>query len=306
MASANSSPNAPHLYSDSASQVRLSFSLDGKAELLPHGAEEPQGNSEQGTSPLQPPLQRSQSAYTTRPSLPPLSSILPQVSAPRLQRGRSRNASAWESCAASETCDELTKIAEHESIGSAAASISLIRSTSSSALQPSNGNKRNSSLKRPLQQAKRTKLSRTTSSSAKLGGGSGGEKKPLGSTMSPISGVDSDKENWSPDEDGNPRLDQQPRRRALPSTVTNTTTITATKSRRVLEDAKGGAAMLLNHRASTTPVRRGKHSQVVEIFQDGEDHDVERFMSRSSVSPSKKDQMDVVAGLLSLSKGAWR
>lgn len=302
MDNTNSSPNAPHLYSGSASQVRLSFSLDGKAELIPHGAEQ-QRNTSQERSPLQPALQRSQSAYTTRPSLPPLSSILPQVSAPRLQRGRSRNASAWESCATSETRDELTKMAEHESIGSAAASISLIRSTSSSALQPSNANKRNSSLKGPLQQAKRTKLSRTTSSIAKLGGSD--NTKPPGSTMSAVLAIDSDKENLSPDEDGNPRLEQHPRRRPLPPATRTTAATTTTKSRRVLEDAKGGATML-NHRANTAPVKRGKHSQVVEIFQDGEDPEVERFMSRNSVSPSKKDQMDVVAGLLSLSKGAWR
>ncbi|KAI6780199.1 GS homeobox 2 [Emericellopsis cladophorae] len=299
---ANSSPNAPHIYSGSASQVRLSFSLDGKAELIPQGAEQ-QRNISQERSPLQPALQRSQSAYTTRPSLPPLSSILPQVSAPRLQRGRSRNASAWESCATSETRDELTKMAEHESIGSAAASISLIRSASSTALQPSNGNKRNSSLKGPLHQTKRTKLSRTTSSIAKLGGSDA--TKPPSSTLSAVSAIDSDKENLSPDEDGNPRFEQHSRRRPLPSATTTTMSATTTKSRRVLEDARGGAAML-NRRASTAPVRRGKHSQVVEIFQDGEDPEVERFMSRSSVSPSKNDQMDVVAGLLSLSKGAWR
>ena len=37
----------------------------------------------------------------------------------------------------------------------------------------------------------------------------------------------------------------------------------------------------------------------------GKEDDVDKFM-RGSVSPSKKPEMDCVAGLLSLSQGAWR
>jgi hypothetical protein len=50
----------------------------------------------------------------------------------------------------------------------------------------------------------------------------------------------------------------------------------------------------------------------VEIFEDAvkkphhREDDVERFMRGGDVSPSKKPDMDCVAGLLSLSQGAWR
>lgn len=52
----------------------------------------------------------------------------------------------------------------------------------------------------------------------------------------------------------------------------------------------------------------------LEIYEDAEnlspsasviDDEVERFMG-SSVSPSKKGDIDAVAGLLSLSQGNWR
>ena len=59
---------------------------------------------------------------------------------------------------------------------------------------------------------------------------------------------------------------------------------------------------------------RGKQHQPedVDIFEDGDkppaagrEDEVEKFM-RGEVSPSKKPDMDCVAGLLSLSQGAWR
>lgn len=313
----NASPSAPHLYhgsvtpTNSQSQMRLSCSLEGKAELIPHQQPSPQ------TQPSQPPLQRSYSANAVPPSsspsesvkLPPIASMLSQpptaaAAPPRLSRGRSRTAQAWESCASAETRDELTAMAENESNGSAAASISLIRSASNNALQPSGAAKRNASVARQRpQQAKRTKLARTTSSVARL---ETSEKKsgiPVTSLIA-TSGADSDKENLSPDEDGNP----QPRRRPLPSGRAPLPSAPGNGRRRgVLQEGRD-ARPSLNSRANTAPSRRkGQPEKDVAIFEDGGENDdeVERFMNRASVSPGKKGEMEVAAVLSSLKGASW-
>lgn len=306
------SPSAPHLYHGSVtptntqSGMRLSCSIDGKAELIPR-----QQPSPPQTQPSQPPLQRSYSANAIHPSsspsesvkLPGIASILPQPSTapPRLARGRSRTVQAWESCATSETRDELTTMAENESNGSAAASISLIRSACNTALQPSNGSKRNASVARQRpQQAKRTKLARTTSSVARL---ETTEKKsgfPVNS-LTAISGADSDKENLSPDEDDHVNS----RRRPLPS---GRAPLPNARRRAVLQEGREARPSLLNNRANTAPLRRKGHQleKNVAIFEDGVDEDeVERFMNRASVSPGKKGEMEVAAVLSSLKGGSW-
>ena len=230
-------------------------------------------------------------------------------------------------------------MAENESNGSAAASISLIRSSSAvsnsggpGALQANGGGaKRNAQLAALKlrqadvgeHQAKRPKLGRTASSTARLGGsnvnventvpqkteketGDGKRDEP------PKSPGDSDKENWSPDEDGAAR---NSRRRPLPSTAQAAAAKqTGQKNRRVLADSKGGRSLLNIPRSNTTPVRRGKGlNKDVAIFEDSGskprnengDEEVEKFM-RGEVSPSKRPDMDVVEGLLSLREGAWR
>lgn len=153
-------------------------------------------------------------------------------------------------------------------------------------------------------------------------------KPGLAVVLSP--GADSDKENWSPDEDGNPDR----RRRPLPSP---TPTREQTMAHAVLENARRVGRVLgeqgpnaankrsfLGNRAKTAPVPRLRGSKAgletsVSIFEDENgqkklpsekagkgDDDVDRFMMRGQVSPSKRPDMDCVAGLLSLSQGAWR
>ena len=308
------SPTAPHLYhgsvtpTNSQSQMRLSCSLDGKAELIPR-----QQPSPPQSQPSHPPLQRSYSANaaaqpSSSPSeglkLPGIASMLVQAASqppppPRLGRGRSRTARAWESCATAETRDELTAMAENESNGSAAASISLIRSASNTALQPSSGAKRNASAVRPRpQQAKRAKLGRTTSSVARL---ETTEKKGIPVTsLIATSGADSDKENLSPDEDGA----SHPRRRPLPS---GRAPPAPSRRRGVLQEGRD-ARPLLNGRANTAPLqRKGLKDKDVAIFEDVDENDdeIERFMSRASVSPGKKGEMEVAAVLSSLKGGSW-
>jgi hypothetical protein len=233
--------------------------------------------------------------------------------------------------------------AKHESSGSAIAAISLLRSTSSSGspLQPSSSAKRNAGASRAAPRsglAKKPKLSRALSSASKLQSSlSLGEKKNVekdieidaGKTKVLImSGNDSDKENWSPDEDGNlhftfsqSHIGPAPSgRRPLPSGSTRLEKKNPRRTPGRFGQEHRGSASLLGSRANTAPVfshtpRAGKRGQSpLEIFEDSEnisparpavDDEVERFM-RGEVSPSKKGDVDAVAGLLSLSQGNWR
>ncbi|KAI1500093.1 hypothetical protein F5X99DRAFT_419477 [Biscogniauxia marginata] len=189
---ANSSPGSvlpPP--SSSSSRVRLSLSLDGKAELVssqpspPRPAPQPPVDVE-----TLPPvrthrtLQRSRSALPGI-TLPPISTLTAHLP-PQLTRGRSRDVHAWESCCEADTRDELTKQAENESSGSAIAAISLLRSSSSSAslsnlvhnhnasnVLQTNPAKRNSPLHKSSSfltkgVTKKTKLNRTNSSMARM------------------------------------------------------------------------------------------------------------------------------------------
>jgi hypothetical protein len=224
---------------------------------------------------------------------------------PRLRTGRSQNARTWESFCDSEPRDALTLQAENESNGSAVAAISLIRSTSSSALKP-NTNKRNGP---PLDKSessrhgKKPKLGRALSSVARLQNPVNNSSKPNeepstqskdGLVRSPSG--DSDKENWVPHEGGG-----NSRRRPLPSSRSGY----QTNSRTVLGDNH----IVLSHAAlgSSRGRKRKAANDPLRIFEDEEDvpEEVEKFM-RGEISPSKKGDLDCVQGLLSLSQGNWR
>ncbi|KAK0632109.1 hypothetical protein B0T14DRAFT_21492 [Immersiella caudata] len=339
--------------SQKSSKFRLSLSLEGKAEVVPSSssplrpeAVPPTAEDLKSQEPMRRlSLQRSHSASPI--TLPPISVLTSTLVSPgtaplppRLTSGRSRDVHAWEFACDSENRDDfLTTQAKNESSGSAIAAITLLRSTSSSGspLQPSSSAKRNAAASRAAPHSKKPKLSRALSSAAKLhsnlrlGEGNmekvseaGTEKLKL-----PIaSGNESDKENWSPDEDGNPHFTFfQTRAGAAPSSrkpLPFGTTRLDKNPRRTpghFGQEHRGAASLLGNRANTAPTylqapRVGKHAQSpLEIFEDDErtsparrssvDDEVERFM-RGEVSPSKKGDVDAVAGLLSLSQGNWR
>ncbi|OAQ72751.1 homeobox transcription factor [Pochonia chlamydosporia 170] len=297
----SASSDKTHSQNKSQSHVRLSLSLEGKAELISNQASSPTRPTppttpSSGPQPRQRTgLSRSQSALPSI-TLPPISALTNSLP-PRLARGRSRDVQAWESCADSERRDELTAQAENESNGSAIAAISLLRS-SSAILQPSS-TKRNASVSRaPQRQAKKAKLTRTGSTFARLeSNDQDAEKRDAGKVKVSmlVSPTDSDKENWSPDEDHH-------RRRPLPASAVKTQN--PRRLGRVLQDHRGPA--MLSNRSQTAPSPLGSKS--IEIYEDGRrsrEDDVEKFM-RGDVSPSKKPDMDCVAGLLSLSQGAWR
>lgn len=140
--------------------------------------------------------------------------------------------------------------------------------------------------------------------------GNTGEKVKVNMMVSPSG--DSDKENWSPG-DGvilrriSPFHDV---RRPLPNSAANKSN--ARRTGRVLQDHTG-PVIFSGNRARTMPAMGRRDSgKDMTIFEDGQSsparkdtHEVEKFM-RGEVSPSKKGDMDCIAGLLSLSQGNWR
>lgn len=333
------------------SKFRLSLSLEGKAEVVPTIPSPPRG-----FMPPPPPedghpvtmrrlnLQRSHSASSPI-TLPPISvltnSLFPSArrpEPPRLGRGRSRDVQAWESiCDAEIREDPLTEQAKHESSGSAIAAITLIRSTSASGspLQPSNSAKRNATMAKATARpglAKKPRLVNVLGSAVKLQSNFGLAEKRSGDkdATNPVkskfqSGHDSDKENWSPDEDENLHFSfsETPgnapfgERRPLPPVGGREAGI---NPRRTPARAPTGDAALFLSRANTAPAttwaRNGGKSDtlLLKVFEDHktspvpakpDDEEVERFM-RGQASPNKKVAEEAIAGLLSLHQGNWR
>jgi len=180
--------------------------------------------------------------------------------------------------------------------------------------------------------AKKSRLTNVLGSAVKLQSNFGLAEKRSGDkdATNPVrskflSGHDSDKENWSPDEDANLHFSfsETPgnapfgERRPLPTAGTREA---RTNPRRTPARAPEGDAALFLGRANTAPANTlarhgGKFDQcLLKVFEDhktspvpakSDDEEVERFM-RGQVSPSKKVAVDAIAGLLSLSQGNWR
>ncbi|KAI1208856.1 uncharacterized protein F4807DRAFT_429746 [Annulohypoxylon truncatum] len=338
--------------SSSSSQVRLSLSLDGKAEVVSSQPSPPCPAQMQlpGDVDTLPPVRVSRTLHRSRSALPGIT--LPPISTltahlpPQLTRGRSRDVHAWESCCEADTRDELTKLAENESAGSAVAAISLLRSSSSSAslsnlihsqnspnVLQSNPNKRNAPQNKPSHRegtTKKAKLSRASSSVARMQtlpavslidtaaaatAALDPEKKPSKGSLSVIlsPGGDSDKENWSPDEDGNPHPS---RRQPLPSPKPHARSPIGKNPRRVgrilgEQDATARRSLLFGSRANTAPLSKPRDALSMSIFEDKEnspkqDGEEAEKLVQGELSPSKRPDMVCVAGLLSLSQGNWR
>ncbi|KAF5878412.1 putative homeobox domain-containing protein [Botrytis fragariae] len=286
------------------SRVRLSTGLDGRAELVEGEITPPRSHAERPTSSLSSviPLKRMRSLYRSHSALPLGSSSFNGPFTPRLLSGRSRDARTWEFCAEGEPRDELTTQAENESSGSAIAAISLIRSTSSSALKP-NPNKRNT-LSRPNLQGKRPKMGRASSSVARMQSGVKKAGQPINDkdpSMRSPSG-DSDKENWVPPQSG-----VNPRRRPA-----HTQKESDREPKGILQD-NPSIPTHVDFGVNRNKRRKSAHSEP-QVYEDAEastknnkapDDDVQNFM-QAPVSPSKKDDVDCIQGLLSLSQGNWR
>ncbi|APA06845.1 hypothetical protein SS1G_04522 [Sclerotinia sclerotiorum 1980 UF-70] len=286
------------------SRVRLSTGLDGRAELVEGEITPPRPHAERPVSSLSSviPLKRMRSLQRSRSALPLGSSSFGGPFMPRLPSGRSRDARTWEFCAEGEPRDELTTQAENESNGSAIAAISLIRSTSGGALK-SNPSKRNTQ-SRSNPQGKRPKMGRASSSVARMQNGVKKQRQPTNdkdpSTRSPSG--DSDKENWLPYQNG-----VNPCRR--PAHIRKEIEI---QPKGILQEN----LKIPTHAdfgVNGNKRRKSAHAES-QVYEDTEtrvetpkvpDDDVTRFM-RGSASPSKKDDVDCIQGLLSLSQGNWR
>lgn len=292
----------------SSSRVRLSMSIDGKAELVETLSSPPRPLRRSSSTAHAPKprrgLQRSQSARQSSYQLPPIPFV------PTLTSGRSRDARAWEFCCdpqAQELAqDELTTQATNESTGSAVAAISLLRSTSNAALK-TNNNKRNAPSARQDTGSlgKKAKLGRAASSLARLQSTvtppteqvKAGEIRTI-NLGSPTG--DSDKENWLPGEKG-----IKSRRRPLPSSRSDL----PSQAKTILGDNNTILSHAVDLGGSKIKKRKAAPHVTPEVFEDEENREpgeeVERFM-RGEISPSKKGDYNAIQGLLSLSQGNWR
>ncbi|KAK3952650.1 hypothetical protein QBC32DRAFT_212198 [Pseudoneurospora amorphoporcata] len=311
----NNFPPSSCSSSTSALRPRLSTGLDGKAEVVTSPPQNPASLSpaelQSFDSACRPSYQRGPSESPV--TLPPISTItnsLPSSQSaapllPRLKRGTSRDVHAWESaCDAENREDALTVQAKHESRGSAIAAISLLRSTSSSTagggspLQPSRSNKRNASISvmtpRADSSTKKPRLIKGLSATGRLETPNNNNNtwvgkrqslatdtadfrysKPKSSLFISPQGNESDKENWSPDENGNPRFSyHQPssairptNRRLLPSGPLwssnyekMTTNPRRTPARHAVIESSP-SSLLSGNRANTAPLYGGGRGQ---------------------------------------------
>lgn len=314
-----------------SSHVRLSMSLDGKAEVTTRTGDTPSPPRSQPISTAINPiprqktgLQRSYSAFepgnTSIPSKT-IPDVFPVPYTRRSMTGRSRDARTWEFYCDNDARNALTEQAEREESGSATAAIGLIRSRSNnSKVMTPNPNKRNAHSQKPdstkrfkadAQGPGKPKLARATSSVARLqtANSSGqtqkaikvGEKKSKGGSQSTIWQEyegDSDKENWEPGtQSSNPR-----RRRPGQSH----------QAARILEESfrvpsqSSSLDTLMNSEGITSrrSLTKSSCSEGKENCGPEVDDEIAAFMGESG--PREEDDLDCVQNLLSLSQAAWQ
>ena len=311
--------------------VRLSMSLDGKAEVTTRTGDTPSPPRSQPvpTTIKSVPrsnagLQRSYSALEPGTKSVANVSVSDVNAVPYTRRsmtGRSRDARSWEFYCDSDARNALTEQAEREESGSATAVIGLIRSRSNnSKVMTPNPNKRNAHSQKPDSSKRlkadthgtgKPKLARAISSVARLQtANSNGqtqkatkvaEKKLKGSSQSTTwqdYEGDSDKENWEPGtQSSNPR-----RRRPQHS---HQTARVLKESFSVPSQSSSLDAMMV--REST----KSRHSATKSSSSDEKENsgpevndEIAAFMGESG--PREVEDLDCVQNLLSLSQAAWQ
>lgn len=313
------------------SHVRLSMSLDGKAEVTTRTGDTPSPPRSQPVPTIINPiprlntgLQRSYSALEPGDKSVTNKSISDVILVPYTRQsmtGRSRDARTWEFYCDSDARNALTEQAEREESGSATAVIGLIRSQSNNgkAMTP-NPNKRNAHsqkldstkrLKADAQGTGKPKLARATSSVARLqtANGSGQTQKAMKVREKRLKGAsqpaiwqeyegDSDKENWEPGtQSSNPR-------RRKPGKSHQAARILE-ESFRIPSQSSSLDAMM--DRESTTSRRsdmKTPSSEEKENSGPEVDDEIAAFMGGSG--PREVQDLDCVQNLLSLSQAAWQ
>ena len=309
---------SPQSVEPTSSQVRLSLSLDGKAEVTTRTGMTPSPpRSQRVPLPNSGPrvslgLQRSFSAVEPLKKAAEGTFQMPYSRRP--MAGRSRDARTWEFYCDSDARNALTEQAEREEKGSATAAIGLIRSRSqNNKVMTPNANKRNAYTQKPEStkrlkgdgsKAGKPKLARATSSFARLQTINGNSvkqrpakvvgKDPKSSSQPAIFQEyegDSDKENWEP----GTQMSNTRRRRPTDSERVN----------RILEESlhvpsqSSSLEAFMNRRSSAESSSNEKWNSSFEV-----DEEVVAFMDGSA--PHKEEELDCVQNLLSLSQAAWQ
>lgn len=309
-----------------SSHVRLSMSLDGKAEVTTRTGNTPSPSRPKPIPTTTNPIPRSktglQRSYSAlEPGDKSVSDILPVPYTRRSMTGRSRDARTWEFYCDSDARNALTEHAEREERGSATAAIGLIRSCSNNAkVMTPNPNKRNAHSQKPestkrlkadFQGNGKPKLARASSSVARLqtANSSGqtqktkniGEKKSKGALHSDVWQEyegDSDKENWEPGtQSSNPRR-RRPGRSQHAARILE-------ESFRIPSQASSLDAMM-NREGTTAQRSITKSSNGEEKENSGPEVDDEIAAFMSETGPREVEDLDCVQNLLSLSQAAWQ
>lgn len=290
----------PSLPRRTSSSIRLSTSVDGKAEVVTVTDKEPASLlTDLNLKPrLRGSLQRSQSAVEPNDLF--LGSRRASIT------GRSRDARTWEFYCDSDARNALTEHAARERSGSAVGPIGLIRSRNNKAI----GSKRNAnpSQREPTKRqkpqdllAEKPKLARTTSSVARLQSVKNIQKQDMkGKDKYPAAlyedGSDSDKENWEPGTQTS--RERRPRRLVNPQ-----------MRRRLLEESRNHPSLscslgTLMNRDNVSPRHsRPNTSSSHEAIIPKTDAKVAEFMCAKPTE--MPEDLDCVQNLLSLSQAAW-
>ena len=309
-----------------SSHIRLSMSIDGKAEVTTRTGSTPSPPRAQAGSATMNPVPRSknglQRSYSAlEPGNKSFSDTMPVPYTRRSMTGRSRDARTWEFYCDSDARNALTEQAEREERGSATAVIGLIRSCSnSSKLLTPNPNKRNAHSQKPdstkrlkadFQKSGKPKLARATSSVARLQTANSngrtqkttyeGEKKSKGGSQSAVwqeYDGDSDKENWEPGTQSSSH-----RRRRIGHSH---------RAARILEESfrvpsqTSSLDAMMNREGNPSRGSIAKSSSSEEKENNGPeiDDEIAAFMGESG--PREVEDLDCVQNLLSLSQAAWQ
>lgn len=291
----------PSLPRRTSSSIRLSMSVDGKAEVVTD--KEPASLlTDFNLKPrLRGSLQRSQSAV--EPNDLSLGSRRASIT------GRSRDARTWEFYCDSDARNALTEHAARERSGSAVGPIGLIRSRNNKAIgQTTSKRNANPSQREPTKRqkpqdplAEKPKLARTNSSVARLQSVKNIQKQDLkGKDKYPAAlyedGSDSDKENWEPGTQTS--RERRPRRLVNPQ-----------MRRRLLEESRNHSSLSCSlgtvmYRDNVSPRHsRPNTSSSHEANIPKIDAKVAEFMSAKPTE--MPEDLDCVQNLLSLSQAAW-
>lgn len=291
----------PLLPRRTSSSIRLSMSVDGKAEVVTD--KEPASLlTDLNLKPrLRGSLQRSQSAV--EPNDLTLGSRRGSIT------GRSLDARTWEFYCDSDARNALTEHAAREQSGSAVGPIGLIRSRNKKAIgQTTSKRNANPSQREPTKRqkpqdplAEKPKLARSSSSVAKLQSVKNIQKQDMkGKDKFPAAlyedGSDSDKENWEP---GTQRSrERRPRRLVNPQI-----------RRRLLEESRNHPSLscslgtLMNRENVSPRHSRPNTSSSHEANTPKIDAEVAEFMCAKPTE--MPEDLDCVQSLLFLSQAAW-